>query len=53
MPFSSTEIIDKKPHPGRCPSKFRVQCDTEVYGTVLTYSVMIKAGDRLPSSTCL
>jgi len=36
MPFSSTEIIDKKPYPRHGPSKFRVQCDTEVYGTVLT-----------------
>ena len=34
-------------------SKFRLQCDTEVYCTVLTNTVMIKATDRLPSSICL
>jgi len=28
--FSSTKIIDKKPHPRRGHSKFRLQCDTEV-----------------------
>jgi len=38
--FSSTKIIDKKPYP-RCEhSKFRLQCDTEVYCTVLTNTVM-------------
>jgi len=34
--FSSTKIIDKKPYPRRGHSKFRLQCDTEVYCTVLT-----------------
>ena len=43
MHFSSTNIIDKKPHPRRGHSKFRLQCDTEVYCTVLTNTVMIKA----------
>jgi len=31
--FSSTKIIDKKPYPSRGHSKFRLQCDTEVYCT--------------------
>jgi len=31
--FSSTKIIDKKPYPRRGHSKFRLQCDTEVYCT--------------------
>ena len=30
----------------------RLQCDTEVYCTVLTSTVMIKAGNRQPLSTC-
>ena len=51
--FSSTKIIDKKPYPSRGHSKFRLQCDTEVYCTVLTNTVMIKASNRLPSSICL
>ena len=51
--FSSTKIIDKKQHPRRGHSKFRLQCDTEVHCTVLTNTVMIKASDRLPSSICL
>jgi len=34
--FSSTKIIDKKPYPRSGHSKFRLQCDTEVYCTVLT-----------------
>jgi len=29
--FSSTKIIDEKPYPRRGHSKFRLQCDTEVY----------------------
>ena len=41
--FSSTKIIDKKPYPRRGHSKFRLQCDTEVYCTVVTNTVMIKA----------
>jgi len=41
--FSSTKIIDKKPYPRCGHSKFRLQCDTEVYWTVLTNTVMIKA----------
>ena len=41
--FSSTKIINKKPCPRRGHSKFRLQCDTEVYCTVLTNTVMIKA----------
>jgi len=41
--FSSTKIIDKKPYPRHGHSKFRLQCDTEVYCTVLTNTVMIKA----------
>jgi len=41
--ISSTKIIDKKPYPRRGHSKFRLQCDTEVYCTVLTNTVMIKA----------
>jgi len=41
--FSSTKIIDKKPYPKRGHSKFRLQCDTEVYCTVPTNTVMIKA----------
>jgi len=49
--FSSTKIIDKKPYPRRGHSKFRLQCDTEVYCTVLTNTVMIKASDRLPLSS--
>ena len=44
--FSSTKIIDKKPYPRRGHSKFRLQCDTEVYCTVLTNSIMIKASDN-------
>ena len=43
--FSSTKIIDKKPYPRRGHSKFRLQCDTEVYCTVLTNTVMIKVTD--------
>jgi len=31
--FSSTKIINKKPYPRRGHSKFRQQCDTEVYCT--------------------
>jgi len=31
--FSSTKIINKKPYPRRGDSKFRQQCDTEVYCT--------------------
>ena len=46
--FSSTKIIDKKPYPRRGHSKFRLQCDTKVYCTVL-----IKASDRLSSSIWL
>ena len=34
--FSSTKVINKKPYPRRGHSKFRLQCDTEVYCTVLT-----------------
>ena len=45
--FSSTKIIDKKPYPRHGDSKFRLQCDTEVYCTILTNTVMIKASDRL------
>jgi len=41
--FSSTKIIDKEPYPRRRHSNFRLQCDTEVYCTVLTNTVMIKA----------
>ena len=41
--FSSTKIIDKKLYPRRWHSKFRLQCDTEMYCTVLTNTVMIKA----------
>ena len=41
--FSSTKIIDKWPYPRCGHSKFRLQCDTEVYCTVLTNTVMIKA----------
>ena len=41
--FSSTEIIDKKPHPRRGHSTFRLQFDTEVYYTVFTNTVMIEA----------
>ena len=41
--FSSTKIIHKKPYPRRGHSKFRLQCDTEVYCTVLTNTVVIKA----------
>ena len=37
--FSSTKIIDKKPYPRRGHSKFRLQCDTEVYCNVLTNTV--------------
>jgi len=48
--FSSTKIMDKKPYPRHGHSKFRQQCDTEVYCTVLTNTVMIKASDRLQSS---
>jgi len=44
--FSSTKIIDKKPYPRRGHSKFRLQCDTEVYCTVLTNTVMTEASDR-------
>ena len=60
LQFSSTKItycsntlIDKKPYLRCCALKFRLQCDTEVYCTVLSNTVIIKAGDRLPSSTCL
>jgi len=49
--FSSTKIIDKKPYPRRGHSKFRLQCDTEVYCTALTNTVMIKASDRLHTHT--
>ena len=45
--FSSTKIIDKKPYPRRGHSKFRLQCDTEVYCTVLTNTVIIKASDKI------
>ena len=38
--FSSTKIIDKKPYPRRGHSKFSLQCDTEVYCTVLTLSLI-------------
>ena len=41
--FSSTKIIDKKPYLRCGYSKLRPQCDTEVYCTVLTNTVMIKA----------
>jgi len=34
MYFSSTKIIDKKPYPGRSASKFRLQCDTDVYSVL-------------------
>ena len=37
--FSSTKIINKKPYPRRGHSKFRLQCDTEQYSTVLTNTV--------------
>ena len=47
--FSSTKIIDKKPYPRRGHSKFRLQCDTEVYCTVLTNTVIIKASDNTVS----
>ena len=50
---SSTKIIDKKPYRRCGHSKFRLQCDTEVYCTILTNTVMIKTSDRLPSSICL
>ena len=43
MHFSGTKIMDKKPYPRRGHSKLRLQCDTEVYCTVLTNTVMIKA----------
>ena len=36
-------VLDKKPYPRRGHSKLRLQCDTEVYCTVLTNTVMIKA----------
>jgi len=48
--FSSTKIIDKKPYSRRGHSKFRLQCDTEVYCTILTNTVMIKASDRLSTN---
>ena len=48
--FSSTKIIDKKPYSRHGHSKFRLQCDTEVYYTVLTNTVMIKASDRLSTN---
>ena len=41
--ISSTKIIDKKSYPRRRHSKFRLQRDTEVYCSVLTNTVMIKA----------
>ena len=37
--FSSTKIINKKPYSRRGHSKFRLQCDTEEYSTVLTNTV--------------
>ena len=48
--LSSTKIIDKKPYPRHGHSQFRLQCDTEVYRTVLTNTVMIKASDRLSTN---
>jgi len=47
LQFSSTIIIYKKLYPRRGAANFRLQCDAEVYCTVLTNTVMIKAGDRL------
>ena len=47
--FSSTKIIDKKPHHRRGHSTFRLQYDTEVYCTVLTNTVMV--GD-MHTSAC-
>ena len=49
--FLSTKIIDKKPYPRRGHSNFRLQCDTEVYCTALTNTVMIKASDRLQAKS--
>jgi len=48
--FSSTKIIDKKPYSRHGHSTFRLQRDTEVYYTVLTNTVMIKASDRLSTN---
>jgi len=47
LQFSSTKIINKKPHPRHGASKITLQCDTEVCCTGLTNTAMIQAGDRL------
>jgi len=41
--FFQAPKLSTKPYPRRGHSKFRLQCDTEVYCTVLTNTVMIKA----------